>query len=346
LSFLKITNKKIYAIGLLSIIQLMIVSIAYGQETSSFASLQQPSFAKIAGLGGVNASLYTGGNSFFLYNPALLADSENRHLSFSYGILPGGAGLSNVNHTFNISSFGTFGAGLQYLSYGEIQGYDNSGAPTELFTPSDYTVSLTHARQANNFRLGATIKFANTGISGYNGNAILFDIGGVFIHPQKDFTVGMVIKNFGFVTSEFSSSGDTSLPFDVQIGTSIKPEHMPLRFSVTLYRLQQWNLMYADEEINSFNASLDNFFRHIVLAAEIIINQHVSLLAGYNHLRRKDLKLDNVGGFSGYSIGTSISVRAFQLVYALGGYHVAGNNNTFTLAVNLSEITSKKHDNE
>ncbi len=324
----------------------MNVSQGYGQETSSFASLQQPSFAKIAGLGGVNASLYHGGNSFFLYNPALLSSTENRHLSFTYALLPGGTGLSNVNHTFNISKFGTFGAGLQYLSYGEIQGYDNTGAPTQVFTPSDFSVSLSHARQANNIRLGATIKFANTGISGNNGNAVLFDIGGVFIHPQKDFTVGMVIKNFGFVTSEFSSTSSTSLPFDVQIGTSIKPEHMPLRFSVTLHQLQQWNLMHEDEEINSFNTSLDNFLRHIVLAAEIIINQHVSLLAGYNHLRRKDLKLDNISGFSGYSLGTAISVRAFELVYALGGYHVAGNNSTFTLAVNLSEITSNKNNNE
>jgi len=314
---------------------------AFGQSSDSFTSLRQPSFAKIAALGGVNTSLYHGGDSFFLYNPALLSDASNNQLSLSYGLLPGGAGLSNANYNYGHSRFGTFGAGLQYLSYGQIQGYDDTGAPTEIFTPSDFTVSISHARQANNFRFGTTIKFSNMSINGYHGNAILFDLGGVFIHPTSDFTVGMVIKNFGFVTSEFSSTSNTALPFDVQVGTSIKPEHMPIRFSVTLHQLQQWDLTHTDEEINSFNSSLDNMFRHVVLAAEIILNEHLSLLTGYNHLRRKDLRLEQSGGFSGFSIGTSISVKAFQLVYALGGYHVAGNTNTFTLATDLSLITTK-----
>ena len=339
--FLKNKNKYYPSVGLVILFLLGGYKVQ-SQTSDSFTSLQQPSFAKIAGLGGVNTSLYYGGNSFFLYNPALLSNTGNDHLSLSYALLPGGAGLSNANYNFNVAKWGTFGAGLQYLSYGQIQGYDNTGAPTQVFTPNDFTVSVSHARQANNFRFGATIKFSNTSISGYNGSAILFDLGGLFIHPQKDFTVGMAIKNFGFVTSEFSSTSNTTLPFDVQIGTSIKPEHMPIRFSLTIHQLQQWDLTHDDEIINSFNSSLDNFFRHVVLGAEIILNEHLSILTGYNHLRRKDLRLEQRGGFSGFSIGTSISVKAFQLVYAMGGYHVAGNTNTFTLAADLSQITTKK----
>jgi len=323
------------------VLNLLIGFSAKGQNTNSFTSLQQPSFAKIAGLGGVNASLFNGGNSFFLYNPSLLSDESNGYLSLSYALLPGAAGLSNANYNFNISNLGTFGAGLQYLSYGPIQGYDNTGAPTEVFTPNDFTVSISHARQSNNFRIGATMKFSNTSISGYSGNALLFDLGGVFIHPERDFTVGMVIKNFGIVTKEFSSTSNTTLPFDIQAGISVKPEHMPIRFSITLHQLYKWNLMNDGEDIDSFNSTMDNMFRHVVLGAEIIINEHVSLLAGYNHLRRKDLKIDSIGGFSGFSIGTVISVKAFEFVYALGGYHVSGSTNTFTLAANISQITTK-----
>ena len=339
--FLKNANKT-YPLAGLILLFLFGGSNAWSQSSASFTSLQLPSFAKIAGLGGVNTSLFHGGNSFFLYNPALLSEAGNNHLSLSYALLPGGAGLSNANYNFKIAKLGTFGGGLQYISYGQIQGYDDTGAPTQVFTPNDFTLSVSHARQVNNFRLGATLKFANTSISGYSGNAILFDLGGVFIHPTMDFTVGMAIKNFGFITSEFSSTGSTTLPFDVNIGTSIKPEHMPIRFSVTIHQLQQWDLTHDDEEINSFNTSLDNFFRHVVLAAEIILNEHVSILTGYNHLRRKDLRLEDSGGFSGFSIGTSISVKAFQFAYAFGGYHVAGNTNTFTLAADLSQITTKK----
>lgn len=339
--FPKIVNKSYPIVGLI-LLCLLGGYNAQSQSSNSFTSLQQPSFAKMAGLGGVNTSLYHGGNSFFLYNPALLSEQGKNYLSLSYALLPGGAGLSSANYNFNITKLGAFGAGLQYISYGQIQGYDNTGGPTNVFTPNDFTFSVSHARQANNFRIGATLKFSNTSINGYSGNAILFDLGGVFIHPDKDFTVAIAIKNFGFVTSEFSSTSNTTLPFDVQVGTSIKPEHMPIRFSITFHQLQQWDLTHDDEEIDSFNSSLDNMFRHVVLAAEIIINEHVSILTGYNHLRRKDLRLEQSGGFSGFSIGTSISVRAFQLVYALGGYHVSGSTNTFTLAANLSQIITKK----
>ena len=339
--FRKIVNKYFPDAGVVILLVLVAWQPVQGQATNSFTSLQQPSFAKIAALGGVNASLYQGLNSFYLYNPALLSATARNYLSLSYALLPGGAGLSNANYSFAVGNVGTFGAALQYLSYGPIQGYDNTGSPTQVFTPNDFTVSVSHSRQANNFRLGATLKFANTGINGYTGNAILFDLGGVFIHPQKDFTVGMVIKNMGFVTREFATAGTTSLPFEVQVGTSFKPLHMPIRFSITLQQLNQWNLMHDDEEINSLNTGLDNFFRHVVLGAEVILSEHVSIYTGYNHLRRKDLRLDSIGGFSGFSIGTGISVKAFELVYALGGYHVAGNTNTFTLAADLSQIITK-----
>ncbi|MEN8249078.1 MAG: type IX secretion system protein PorQ [Bacteroidota bacterium] len=341
LLYLKTVNRNIKQIPVI-LLFVLITADLFGQSSQSFTSLQQPAFAGIAGLGGVNASLMKGGQGYFLYNPALLREELNNNLALSYGFLPGGANLSNINYSFNIDELGSFGAGIQYVAYGTIQGYDNTGSPTVEFSPADFTISATHARQANNFRLGATIKFSNTSISGYNGNALMFDLGGVFIHPEKEFTVGMVVRNLGIVTSEFSSTSKTDLPFDVQLGTSIKPEHLSVRFSLTLHKLHKWDLMYEEPEIHTLNTTLDNMFRHVVVGAEIIINDHVSILAGYNQLRRQELKLENRGGFSGFSIGTAISIKNFNLDYAYGGYHVSGNTNTFTLSADLSQIKLKK----
>lgn len=312
-----------------------------GQNVPSFTSLQQPAFAKVGGIGGINASLYDDGQPFFIYNPALLSAGNANRLLAGYGFLPGGAGLANVNYAHEFGGLGTFGASLQYLSYGTIQGYDNTGNPTTTFTPRDYTFQVAHARQANNFRFGASLKFSSTNISGYNGSALMLDIGGLFIHPDKNFTVGAVIRNFGFVTSEFTPTSKTTLPFDVQLGTSFKPAHMPIRFSLTLYRLNEWDLMTDGEEINSFNSALDNTFRHLNIGAELIINENIAVLTGYNHLRRRELKPESGGGFSGISLGIDLNIKAFEFVYALGGYHIAGNNHSFSLSANLSEIRTK-----
>lgn len=313
----------------------------FAQSADSFASLQQPSFAKYGGLGGVNVSNYGGGQPFYIYNPAVLSASDVNNLMVSYGFLPGGAGLANVNYAYEFDNTGVFGASMQYLSYGEIQGYDLTGSPTNVFTPSDYTFQLTHARQANNFRIGVSAKFSNTAIDGFNGNALLFDIGGVFVHPTKSLTIGAAIKNFGWVTSEFSPTSRTTLPFDVQLGMTFKPEHMPVQFSITLHQLHEWNLMLEGEEINSFNTAMDNIFRHLVIGTEFILNENFSVLAGYNHLRRKELQPDAGGSFSGFALGLDLNINAFEFVYALGGYHTAGNNHNISLSANLSEIRSK-----
>ena len=331
-----------------SVIRVLVLSVTllvFGRwaeaQTRSFASLEQPSFAMMGGLGGVNASLYADGQPFYIYNPSLLSAANDRILMAGYGFLPGGAGLTNVNFAYDFKGAGTFGASMQYLSYGSIQGYDNTGMPTTTFTPNDYTVQVTHAQQANNFRIGASLKFSNTSINGFNGNALMFDIGGLFVHPEKDFTVGAVIRNLGAVTSEFTPTSRTSLPFDVQVGTSFKPEHMPFRFSITLYKLYEWNLMTEGEEINSFNSVVDNAFRHVNIGAELILNKNIGILFGYNHLRRKELKPDNGGGLSGISLGLDLNIKAFEFVYALGGYHPAGNNHSISLSANLSEIRTK-----
>ena len=36
------------------------------------------------------------------------------------------------------------------------------------------------------------------------------------------------------------------MPFDIQIGTSFKPEHMPFRFSVTAHSLYKYDIVYLD----------------------------------------------------------------------------------------------------
>lgn len=338
--FLKKKNR----VALKSVVAGLLIAaghVGYGQGSNSFTALQQPVFAKIAGLGGANVSLFEHGTGFFQYNPALLPSTQYNRLAVGYSFLPGGAGLTNANYNFNVGQVGVFGVGMQYLSYGAIEGYDASGAATTSFTPSDYAFVVSHARQANNIRIGASLKFANTSIGGYNGNALMMDIGAIFLHPSKDFTVGVAIQNFGIVLSEFSATSRSTLPFDIQLGTSFKPQYMPIRFSLTGHHLHEWNLMGEGEAINNLNTAVDNIFRHLVFGAEIILKEQFSVLLGYNQLRRSELRQEDSAGFSGISVGFELNIKAFEFVYALGGYHVSGNNNQFTLAANLSEITSK-----
>jgi hypothetical protein len=304
--------------------------------TTSYSFLNLPYGAKIGAIGGSNTSLYRNDPNLFLSNPALASDSLAQRPSISYTAFPTGIGLSTATYSHSFSNAGLWSAGIQYLSYGQIDGFDDSGNATGSFKPNDYAIIISHVRSSNNIRFGASIKQVGSNIAGYKGSATLFDLGSVFIHPSQRFTVGLSIKNIGFEWQKISESVNTKLPFDIQLGATVKPLHMPFRFSFTLYKLNQWDLTLPNE-INT-NEFADNLMRHIVFGGELLINKHINVLFGYNHLRKKELKIDNSGGFSGFSLGLDIKTKSFELVYGYGGYHVAGNANMLTITVNMDQL--------
>lgn len=308
--------------------------------TTSYSFLDMPYGAKIGGVGGVNVSLLGNDPNLFLSNPALASDSLAKRASINHTAFPTGIGLSSATYSHSFKKAGLWSAGVQYLSYGQIEGFDNAGNPTGSFNPKDYAITISHVRSSNNMTFGASIKQVGSDIAGYKGIATLFDLGGLFVHPSKRFTIGLTIKNLGFQWEQISENEHTKLPFDVQAGLSIKPLHMPFRFSFTLYKLNEWDLTLPNK--TSTNELADNLMRHVVIGTELIINEHINILFGYNHLRKKDLKLDNAGGFSGFSLGLDIKTKAFELVYAYGGYHVAGNANMLTLSVNMDQVIKRE----
>ena len=308
--------------------------------TTSYTFLNMPYGAKIGALGGVNISLYGNDPNLFLSNPSLASDSLTNRPTVNYTGFPTGIGLSSATYSRSFKKAGLWSAGVQYLCYGTIEGDDDTGGPTGSFKPNDYAVTISHVRTSNNFRFGASLKQVGSSIEGYNGSATLFDLGGLFVHPSQRFTVGLTLKNVGFEWQQISESIETKLPFDVQLGSSVKPLHMPIRFSFTFYKLTNWDLTLPNE--TSTNEFADNLMRHMVIGTELLINEHINILFGYNHLRRKELKIDNAGGFSGFSIGLDIKTKAFELVYAYGGYHVAGNANMFTLSVNMNQLVKRE----
>lgn len=321
-----------------------IISLLFGfnsataQQTGTtvYNFLNLPYSAKLGGVGGVNISLYGVDPALFLSNPALASDSMANKPTVNFTAFPTGVGYSSATYSYNFKKAGVWSAGVQYLSYGKIDGYDDVGNATNTFNPNDYAITISHVRSSNNFRFGASLKQVGSNIAGFSGSATMFDLGSVFVHPTQLFTVGLAIKNMGIQWSQLSESVSTPLPFDVQIGATVKPLHMPFRFSLTFYKLNQWDLTLPNEIAT--NEFADNLMRHLVIGTELLINKHINILFGYNHLRKRELIVDNAGGFSGFSLGLAISTKAFNFTYAYGGYNVAGNANMFSLNVDINQL--------
>ena len=310
--------------------------------TKSFAFVQLPNNARLSALGGVNVSLTDRDANFFYSNPALSGDSLAGFASVNYQHYVADVGQTTFSYAHRFSHIGTVAFGVQHVGYGSIQGYDATGAETGEFKSGETALFISKSYQRANFRLGTTLKVAFSNIAGYRANAVLFDIGGVFIHPEQDFTVGLTIRNFGFVWSEYSSTSRSTLPFDVLLGTTFKPEHMPLRFSLTAYGLGTYDPYYDPLSGNPEPGTLDKVLRHLNFGVEILISRNINLMVGYNYRIHQELKLEDAGGAAGLALGFSVSIKTFEFTFSRSTYVVGNAGYAFTLSKNIDKMLKRR----
>lgn len=319
------------------------VSLAQTAERKSFGFLEVPNNARLSAVGGVNVSLADRDINLFFYNPALISDSLGGFASASYQFYIADIGQATFSYAHNFSGIGTLLFGIQHLSYGNIKGYDASGAEIGDFKSGETVLVIGKSHQVSNFRLGVNIKAAFSNIAGYRASALMLDMGGLFIHPDQDFSVGISIKNLGFVLSEYSETSSSHLPFDVQLGTTFKPEHMPIRFSLTAYNLVESDVTYYNPQDGQAEpGTLDKVLRRLTFGAEVLVHRNVNLMIGYNYLVHQELKLVDAGGAAGLSFGFSARIKSFEFVFSRSAYLVGNAGYAFTLSKNIDNMMKRR----
>lgn len=313
----------------------------------SFEFLNIPGNARIAALGGVNTSLFDEDVNLMLSNPAALHDEVSRHLSLSHLFYYADISHSALTYAHTFDKVGTFGVGLQYMDYGEFESFDEAGANLGTFNAQEYAITVGHSRIQGNFRMGGNIKLAVSNIGPYASSAVMADLGGLFIHPHQPLTIGLSFKNIGFPLRGYTPDAEMELPFDVQLGATFKPEYMPFRFSVTAFNLYLGDITYFDPASTIGGnqdepGTVDRVLRHFAFGTELLLSKNVNLRAGYNHLIRKELRLDQASGGAGFSWGLMFRVNTFEFAYTKAYYHVAGGTNYLTLSHDFNEIFRNK----
>jgi hypothetical protein len=322
-----------------------------GQRVFSF--LELPGNAKQAALGGVNVTAGAHDVNMVAANPALLNKEMDHQLSLSYTGYLADIKQSHVAYAFHTEKYGLWAAGINYLNYGDFVQRDPTGAVEGSFSVNDYTLNLTHARQVEAFTLGATAKVAVSSIAGNQAVGLLVDAGVAFKHPEKDLTVGLAFKNAGYQVKPYDGGERQPMPFDAQLGVSYKPEHMPVRLSLTAHRLYQFDIVYLDpnaprqldengNEVKEEKKLGDKIARHFVAGAEFVFSKNFQVRAGYNHLRRRELRLDTASGGAGLSLGAMLRVRKFELNYSSAFFHPSGATHYITVSTDTSTLLKKK----
>jgi len=320
---------------------------------NSFESLSLNENSRVLGIGGENISTSDYDVNSFLYNPASLNDEMVGSVSLNY--LPFYADVKKVSTVgaFNSDKIGKFGVGIQYLSFGKFEERDINGVPLGEFNAGEIAIALSKSHQLGPIVIGGNMKFVSSRISNYNASALVFDLGGMFKHPEHQLEVGMLFKNFGFVLGDYTDERTSSVPFNLQLGASYKPEHMPVRFSITGTNLNVRDVQYLDEERDVVTQPdgektpeekklSEQIFRRLIFGTEFIFSNNFHLRMGYNHQRRKELRLDEKSGGAGFSFGFMVRIKKIEFDYSKVYYHVVGGTNVITISLNIKESFGSK----
>lgn len=309
--------------------------VLYGQSGGSytFQSLNLMNSARTAALGGYNVST-VGDLATFSQNPAILDSVRSGDIAFMYNPFFVDINALTLQYASEIGQLGSFGFGLTYINYGDFEGLDDTGVEQGTFTAQDYVFTIGHAHRVGPFVLGMNAKYIHSGIAGYSANALAFDVGGIYQLENSGFTAGVVISNIGIILTDYIGESP-EIPVRVSAGMTFKPIGMPIRFTLTGHNfIDQGDEFFDSNDEPNF---ADEILRRLSIGGEVFFSKNVNFLLGYDHHRKRELRLDATGGGAGFSYGLMIRIRKYEFRFSRAIYQAAGGTSFISLQSNLKD---------
>jgi hypothetical protein len=276
--------------------------------------------ARSAALNGSFVSMTDDPNVLF-YNPASLGTISSTKVSVSYlkHLLDVNSGT--LSYARPIGQAGsTIGAGVTYIDYGSFTETDASMNVLGSFGAQELAfVAGIATRYGERVLVGVNAKFIYSSIADYSSTALALDLGVLYEVPEQGITIGGSILSLGKQLKTYAGVSE-SLPLDVKIGITKRPEHLPVLLNLNFHRLNQ----VSDKFFNRF-ASFS-------FGAEFLMSESFRLRAGYNNDQHKDMKLGTSAGFAGFSMGGGLVLKDYQIDYAFNSRRCRMPSRIFLLA--------------
>ena len=342
------TMRNIFLLMLLLFSMRTNAQVGGGGTTYEFLNLTTS--ARAMALGSKSIAINDDDLNLVYYNPALLNCNMEHHLGMNYVKYFGGINYGYVTYSPGRVNSYNVSAGLHYLNYGEFQGADEKGIKTGTFRASEHALNLTASRPLDsNFMIGAHLKPVYSHLDEYKSLGIAADIGLLYTDSTGLFSATLVMKNIGAQIIPYVPDEYEKLPFEIQIGASLKLKHAPFRFiavaehlekpDLTFHRPDETRLVYTYYQGNvQTKGLLDKVMRHMIFGVELTPLDNFYLRGGYHYRRRQEMKVESKISTVGFSWGFGIRIYKFYLNYGRGTYHLAGGTDHFSIRVNLNEF--------
>jgi hypothetical protein len=334
---------------LMSFLFISFCTLTYGQigGRHTYQFLNLVTSPRQAALGGKTITIYDEDVNQAHFNPATINAEMDNHLALNYGNYFGEVAFGSASYAYTYDRhLQTFQVGVNYVNYGQFEGYDENGQATSQFTGNEVALSFGYAYNVpnSNLFLGANGKLITSALETYNSFGGALDFGAIYIDEANDVNWAFVIRNLGTQFTTYNGLKE-KLPLDIMLGVSQELENVPIRWHLTLDNLQQWNVSFSNP--NQAQTSIDgtttekkvsflgNAIRHTVFGVELFPKRAVNLRLGYNFRRAEELKVEEIRNFSGISVGFGMKFNKMKLNYSYSRYTLAGNTSLFGLTINL-----------
>jgi hypothetical protein len=294
----------------------------FAQDRGTYNFLRNDIGARAAAMNGSFVSMTDDPNTLF-YNPGALSTLQLSRGSagFLKHLLDVNGGYISYAHP--VDGIGTVGGGIVYLDYGSFTQTDESMNILGDFGARDLAFIVGAGRAIDDVTsVGLNVKFLYSSISEFSSAALAVDAGVLYQIPSENITIGASILSAGTQLKSYNGIRE-SLPLDVKIGITKRPEHLPVLLNLNLHRLTERREKFLDY-LSTFS-----------FGAEFLMSESVRLRAGYNNQQRKDLKLGTSAGLAGISLGGGILFGEYILDYSFNSYGKIGSLHRISLGMGL-----------
>lgn len=286
--------------------------------------LRLPVSAHAAALGGENISIDDDDPTLVFHNPALASNVADRSLNLNYMTYMEGVKVASASFVKAFRERATWAFEAQYVDYGTMKHTTVDNEVLGDVSAKDIAVGGTFTYTlSDKIAGGVTAKFVSSSLAGYNSIGVAVDLGVNYLNPDLGLSLSAVARNLGGQLKAYEDDFE-KLPFDLQLGVSKRLGESPLRFSVTMTRLHDWD---------------DKFINHFIFGAEAFLSDNIWLGGGINPRRSDNMKISDGESESshgaGFSLGGGLQLDRFKLQVAYGKYHVSASsliiNVTYTI---------------
>lgn len=293
-------------------------------------------------------------------NPALLEECSQHRWFTGWSKRPAGLQQGGFAMVLPLKRFPEWHAaiGTQFTGTGSMPSTDPFGMETGQTQAGEGVLqaSLGH-RFSPRLNWGVQTRVVSSYLGSYSAWGAGLDMALRYTDTAQRLGVCLLLHDASIILKDYVYTSAASRFPPVRLNLMLTNElmHLPLRWSLGMQHLQNWNLRYDDpndpyktdnlllgqDSVTKSSRWADlgrEAFLHLVFNAELRLSKAIRLRGGYNALQRAEWAFPERSGSSGFTFGIGLFTRRFSMDFGTGAQTLAGRQSSVAFSWNFSPV--------